>query len=91
MITPSQVSVGTSIVKLVDVPSGPCSVVLTNSGTAAVAVGTSSTNTTATNGGVIPVNGTVTLNGYPGSKGITLYGIAAGGTNPVGIFISTAS
>lgn len=90
MINTYQVSVGTSAVKLLDVPAGTNSVILTNTGTAAVAVGTSNA-VLATNGGVIPVNGTVALPGFPSSSKVTLWGIAAGGANPVGIFISTTS
>lgn len=87
MINTYQVSVGASAVKLLDVPPGPAAVVLTNAGTAAVAIGTTNA-VTATNGGVIPVNGTVTIPGFAGSKSIALWAIAAGGTNPVGIFVS---
>lgn len=93
MLNTYQVSVGASAVKLIDVPPGPVTVVLTNTGTAAVAIGTTA-NVTATTGGLIPAtNGVVTLANPTGTsaKGYTLYGIAAGGTNAVGIFLVTAS
>lgn len=83
--------------RLCTVPPGPVTVVLTNTGTAAVAVGVADT-VTATNGttpnftpggALIPVGGSVTISGYPGSAGVTLFGISTAAAN-VGVFISTS-
>lgn len=88
MIVTSQASVGVSAVKLVDVPPGPCTVTLSNTGTVAVSVGTANT-VTATNGFAIPPNGVVNIPGNPGSAPVSLWGIAASGTNAVGVLVSS--
>lgn len=88
MITINQVSVGTSATVIATVPPGTTAVVLTNTGTAPVFVGTGSGLTT-TNGLGIPPNGVVTIPGFPGSKSVTLYGIVASATAPIGYCFST--
>jgi hypothetical protein len=76
-----------AITKFVDVPPGPCSVVISvlQSG-AAVSVGSSSTATTSTNGFVANAGQSVTINQPVGASGVTLYGVGIGGT----AIISTA-
>ena len=88
MITINQVSIGASATVIAAVPPGTTAVVLTNTGTAPVFVGTGGGVTTA-NGLGVPPNGVVTIPGFPGSKGVTLYGIVASGTNPIGYCFST--
>lgn len=88
MINIYQVSVGTSATLLVTVPPGTTGVVLTNAGSAPVFVGTG-TGVTTTNGLGVPPNGVVPVPGFPGSKSVTLYGIVASGSTPLGICVST--
>lgn len=92
-VTPLQASVPNTSVKLADIPPGVASVTLTVAApnTTFVYVGTTSGVTTA-NGAPIPGGSTVTLAGFPASKGATLWGIGSvAGPTPVGVFISTAS
>lgn len=91
MITTSQVFVpaSTSTVKLVDVPPGPCTVVISaiQSG-AAISFGTASANLTATTGALVNAGQSVTLQIPAGSKAQTLYGSGVGGTAIAGIAIT---
>lgn len=92
MITPTQVSVGTSAVPLVTVPAGVSSVTITvaAANTVFVYVGASS-NVTTGNGAPIVGGQTAVIPGYPGSKPTTLYAIASAAATPVGVFISAGS
>jgi hypothetical protein len=88
MIACSQVSVGTAPTALCAVPPGPCAVTVTNAATAAtVYLGTGSAPTTTT-GAPVPAGQAVTVHGYPGSRGASLYAVA-GATATVGVFISS--
>lgn len=87
---PAYKAVAESAVPIATVPPGVVSVIISNTGANAVTIGTSSTVTT-TSGFPLPAGATVTVPGYPGSTGVTLYGIAATGTNNVGVILSTAS
>jgi hypothetical protein len=77
------------------IPPGPCTVVISNTtpsgGTAGtVYLGTNSATLTATSGFPLPSNTTITVGGYPGSRGTTLYATAAGGTSvAVALLVST--
>jgi hypothetical protein len=90
---PAPLAVTASAQVAAPVPPGVCTVILSNTGsTNVIYVGTSSA-VTASGGGEgfpLPVNATVTFYGYPGSKGATLYAIAAGTGNNLGVIISTA-
>lgn len=92
MLIPTQVSVGTSEVPLVLVPSGAGSVTITvaAANTVFVYVGTS-TGVTTTNGAPVVGGSAVTIPLYPGSKGTQLYAVASAASTPVGVIISTAS
>jgi hypothetical protein len=91
VITTSQVSVNSSTVPvaLCTVPPGPCSVILTNSGTTAVVYGPGTA--TATGGAIIPAGAFVSFSGYQGSKGAALTAVLATGSTAasVGVLISS--
>lgn len=83
-------TVGTEATAIVTVPAGPCVLVLSNTGTGTVLIGTSDAlDTTNGNGFPLPAGATITVPGYPGSNGVTIYGISAADTNVVGALIST--
>lgn len=89
---PAPVAVSTSAVRVASVPGGSCVVVLSNTGsTNVIYVGTSS-NVTASGGGQgfpLPAGATVTIPGYPGSRNVDLWAIAAASGNSIGVVIST--
>lgn len=93
---PAAVAVTTAAAPVATVPPGVCTVILSNTSanppgtnTNVIYVGTSNTVTTA-NGFPLPVNATVTFTANPGSKGATLYAIAAATGNNLGIIVTTA-
>lgn len=86
---PAYVAVAESAVLLATVPPGVCTVILANTGSNPVTVGLSS-SVTASTGFPLPAGATVTVPGFPGSTGVSLYAIAGTGTNNVGVIISTA-
>jgi hypothetical protein len=88
MIACSQAIVGTAPTLLCSVPPGPCSVTVTNAATAVtVYLGTGSAVTTTT-GAPLPAGQAVTVHGYPGSRGASLYAVA-GAPAAAGVFISS--
>ncbi len=94
MLKPYQVFLAASptVTKIVDVPAGPCTVILSALGSgAAVSVGTSSTGTTSTNGAIVNAGQTLPIPVMPGSGPVTLYGTGIGGTAIIGIMISTSN
>lgn len=86
---PAPIAVTASSQPACTVPPGPSSVVLSNTGSTNVIYIGTNTNVTSTNGFPLPVGATVTFYGYPGSKGTSLFAIAAGTGNSLGIIIST--
>jgi hypothetical protein len=86
------VSVAGAAVTLGAVPPGPCTVVVTNAGTATLYVGAvpagGAGTVLTTSGTPVPASGVVTLPGYPGSSPVTLWGITSGGTVSAGVIIS---
>jgi hypothetical protein len=86
---PATTTVTTSALAVCTVPPGACTVVLSNTGTNAAAIGTSSSVTSST-GFPLPAGATVTIPGFPGSKGTTLYAISSG-TATIGAIVSTAA
>lgn len=86
MIFPSQVAVSTLAVKLLTVPPGGCSVTISPAGTIYLGAGTAVTTTTGA-----PISAPVTFPGFISSSPTTLYAIAASGTVPTGLIVSTAS
>ena len=84
---PVPVTVTTGAVLIASVPPGPCTVILSNTGTDAAAIGTTD-QVTAGNGFPLPTGATVTVPGFPGSAATELYAISAG-TAVVGALIST--
>lgn len=92
MLRPYQVFLAASptVTKIVDVPAGPCTVILSAIASgAAVSVGTSSAGTTATNGMLVNAGQTVSIPVMSGSGPVSLYGTGIGGTAIVGTMIST--
>lgn len=90
---PAPVAVTASAKPVAVIPPGACTVILSNTGSTNVIYVGTSTNVTTANGGQgfpLPVGATVTFPGYPGSAGATLYAIAAGTGNNLGVIISTA-
>lgn len=91
MMHPFQVFLAASptITKIVDVPPGPCTVILSAllSG-AAVSVGTSLAGTTSTNGMIVNAGQSITIPVPPGSGAVTLYGTGIGGTAIIGSLVS---
>lgn len=72
-ITAGQVTLTGSAQEFVVVPPGPCTLIISNTGGAAVTVGTGS-NLTTGNGITIPNNAPpVAVPGYPGSAATQLY------------------
>ena len=91
MIHPFQVflSASPTVTKIVDVPPGPCTLVLSALGSgAAVSVGTSSAGTTSTNGLIVNAGQSITVPIPPGSGPVTLYGTGIGGTAIISSLIS---
>lgn len=88
MITASQVSVAATPVVLADVPPGPCQVIITNGGSTAVYVGTSS-QVTSGNGAPVPPGGVVTFSGFPGSRAVTLWAVGESTAVPAGVVTVT--
>lgn len=88
MLTPRQVPVGTSATPLINVPGGPCTLVITNAGTATIYFG-AGTAVTTSSGHPVPTSQTITLINYVGSAPVALYALTAGGTVPTGVTIST--
>jgi hypothetical protein len=91
MLTPSQVFISASptVTKIVDVPPGPCTVLLSAIASgAAVSVGTSLTGTTSTNGALVNAGQTLSIPVPPGCAKTTLYGVGVGGTAIIGVMIS---
>lgn len=90
IVVPAAVAVTNSAVKVASVPPGVCSVTLSNtgSGTNTIYVGTSATVTSST-GFPLPNGATVTVPGFPGSTGVSLYAIAGASGNNLGVIIST--
>jgi hypothetical protein len=91
IVTRPAVSVAGAAVTLGTVPAGPCTVVITNAGTATLYVGADPAggSVLTTTGTPVPASGVVTLPGYPGSSPVTLWGITSGGTVPAGVIISS--
>ena len=91
-IVTGQVATATSAaVPVCTIPPGACTVVLTNANSTAantVWIGTA-TGVTAANGSPVPASGSVTIHGYPGSAGATIYAIAGASTPVIGYVIST--
>lgn len=85
MITPGQVSVGTATTLVGTVPPGVCNITLIGGPLISyIGAGTATT----TNGMPLPPNAVVNIAGYPGSKGVTLYGIGTAAT-VIGFAVST--
>lgn len=92
-VTLLQASVPNSAVKVADLPPGVDSVTLTVAApnTTFVYFSTTNAGATTTQGAPVPGGSTVTLAGFPGSKGVSIYAIGSvAGPTPVGVFISTA-
>lgn len=89
IVTHPAVTVGGAAVTLAAVPAGPCTVVITNAGTATLYVGAGTV--TAVTGTPVPPSGVVPLPGYAGSSPVTLWGITASGTTTAGVLVSTGS
>jgi hypothetical protein len=87
------VTVAGAAVTLGAVPAGPCTVVVTNAGTATLFVGAvpagAAGTVLSTTGTPVPASGVVTLPGYPGSSPCTLWGVCASGSVTAGVFISS--
>ena len=87
-------SIGTSAAVLCDFPAGVCSVTISVTGANTAYIGTSSGVTTSGGSAGFPIVGgsaPVTIQGFAGGGGATLYAIASGATTPVGYFVSTAT
>lgn len=87
------VSVAGAAVTLATVPAGPCTVVVTNTGSTTLFVGAvpagGAGTVTTSSGTPVPASGVVPLTAYPGSSPCTLWGITSGGTVTAGVFISS--
>ena len=90
MISTGQVSVGTAPASLCRVPPGPCSVVITNLGTAAAYVG-AGTAVTSTNGMPVPSGIAVPFAGLMGNAGSPVSACTAAGSATLGFLISTST
>lgn len=79
-----------SATRLVTVPNGVASAVITNDGNSSVLVGTSP-NVTSSTGLAIPPNTSVSFSTYAASRGCDLYVLVAtgGSSQPVSILLST--
>lgn len=76
------------------IPSGVCTVTLSNTGsTNVIYIGTTSAVTAsgASQGFPLPVGATVSFSGFPGSSGGQLWAVAGGTGNNLGVIISTGS
>ena len=89
MIYAGNEAVSTAPVALCLVPSGPCSVTLTNAGTTTAYVGFG-TATTSSNGFPIPSGGVIpAFPQYPGAGDHQLYVVTESGSASVGFLITT--
>jgi hypothetical protein len=100
VITTGQVTIGTASSVLCLVPPGPCTVVLSNIGTAspvwvgagtAVVAGAAGTAVGSGNGFPVPSGAPVAFTGYRGGAGTTLVAACSSGSASVGYLISTAT
>lgn len=90
---PAPTAVTGTAAQVATMPPGVCTVILSNTGsTNTIYIGT--TNAVTDSGGFqgfpLPVGQTVTLPGFPTSKGSALWAIAAGTGNTLGVIVSTA-
>ena len=92
MITTAQVVGSATASRLCQVPPGPCTVVISNGGTATVYVGEVTTGTaTTTNAMPIASGGIVSFSGFAGSPGGALQVVTAvGGSATVGALVSSS-
>lgn len=93
MITFGQhTAVSGSATALCVLPPGPCTVVLSNVGTATAYVGPGGTAVTTSNGFPVPSGSyPVVFPGYPGGAGAVLSCITTSGSASVGFIVSSAS
>ena len=95
MITSGQAQAGTASGLLCNIPPGPCTVILSNAGTAAT-VWAGMTGTvvagqgTASNGFPLPSGVPIAIPVYKGSSGGVLNCVTQSGTASVGWMVSTA-
>lgn len=91
-LTPGQVTFGTLATFVTVMPPGPCAVVLSNLSTANTVYVGIGTAVTATNGfPITPTTSPVTIPGFNGSAGGSLYALASGSPATVGFVVSAAS
>jgi hypothetical protein len=91
MISTGQVIGSATASHLVQVPAGPCEVVISNGGTGIAYIGAVGTGTVTTATGIpVPSGATFSFNGYQGSPGATLEVIVPAGTSTLGFLVSTS-
>jgi hypothetical protein len=87
-----QVTAGTAVATLCQMPPGPCMLVVSNPSSVTVYFGPGGTALTTGNGFPVPSGQSAAWAGYQGDKGAALSVIAASGTaNSVGFLISSAT
>jgi hypothetical protein len=90
-VTTAQVAAGGTATTLCRIPAGPCSVVISNGGTAIAYIGAVTSGTVTTGNGYALASGQVlTFNGYPGSAGAVLQVVTTVGAATLGVVISNS-